>query len=336
MKFILIVLVGLCNLRKTTSCVAQYGQCGGIDYRGSTECCVPSICEHNNLWFSQCIPSSAPSTAGCSGVYGQCGGENWSGPTCCDYSICTYSDSYYSQCLRNSSSSSNSESTTSTSTQRSSTSSTMQSSENENRRLGVTTRYGDCCKASCGWLGKAAVTNPVQTCESDGITPVDVNTQSGCNGGTAYMCNNQQPWSINSTLSYGYAAAHISNQDESDWCCACYSLIFTSGPVIGKELIVQVTNTGGDLGNDHFDLQMPGGGVGVLDGCSSQFPGSYSWGQRYDGVSQRSDCDNLPAVIQSGCYWRFDWFMNANNPTISFKKVDCPSALIDNTQCQRI
>ncbi len=74
----------------------------------------------------------------------------------------------------------------------------------------MTTRYWDCCKASCGWAGKASVTNPVETCAQDGVTPVNDNTQSGCNGGSAYMCNNQQPWNVSSTLSYGYAAAYIS------------------------------------------------------------------------------------------------------------------------------
>ena len=54
------------------------------------------------------------------------------------------------------------------------------------------------------------MTNPVQTCARNGITQIDVNTQSGCNGGGAYMCNNQQPWNVSSTLSYGYAAAYIS------------------------------------------------------------------------------------------------------------------------------
>jgi hypothetical protein len=42
----------------------------------------------------------------------------------------------------------------------------------------------------------------------------------------------------------------------------CSSLIlrltFTSGPVSGKKMIVQTTNTGGDLGNNHFDIAMPG------------------------------------------------------------------------------
>ena len=42
------------------------------------------------------------------------------------------------------------------------------------------------------------------------------------------------------------------------------SLTFTSGPVAGKTMIVQSTNTGGDLGENHFDIQMPGGGVGIF------------------------------------------------------------------------
>ena len=100
-------------------------------------------------------------------------------------------------------------------------------------------------------------------------------------------------------------------------------------------MIVQVTNTGGDLGNNHFDLQIPGGGFGLFDGCTKQFPGSYSWGQRYGGVTQRSDCFKIPAVLQSGCLWRFDWFENADNPNMRFQEVSCPAALTQNTQCSR-
>jgi hypothetical protein len=93
-------------------------------------------------------------------------------------------------------------------------SSPTSSALNDGRNNGVTTRYWDCCKASCGWSGKADVTSPVKTCEQNGITPVNVNTQSGCNnGGTAYMCNNQQPWNVSATLSYGYAAADIAVRD---------------------------------------------------------------------------------------------------------------------------
>lgn len=63
----------------------------------------------------------------------------------------------------------------------------------------------------------------------------------------AYLCNDNIPWAINNDLSYGFAAAHISGKSEHDLCCACYELTFTSGPVSGKKMVVQVTNTGDDL-----------------------------------------------------------------------------------------
>lgn len=37
-------------------------------------------------------PGSAP-------LYGQCGGQGWTGPTTCASGTCTYSNTYYSQCL---------------------------------------------------------------------------------------------------------------------------------------------------------------------------------------------------------------------------------------------
>jgi len=64
----------------------------------------------------------------------------------------------------------------------------------------------------------------------------------------AYTCNNNIPWAINDNLAYGFAAAKLVGQGEGDWCCACYELTFTSTAVSGKKMIVQVTNTGGDLG----------------------------------------------------------------------------------------
>lgn len=64
----------------------------------------------------------------------------------------------------------------------------------------------------------------------------------------SYTCNNNQPWAVNDNLSYGFVAGKILGQSEWEWCCACYELTFTSGPVSGKQMVVQVTNTGGDLG----------------------------------------------------------------------------------------
>ncbi len=147
---------------------------------------------------------------GCSIIYAQCGGIGWTGATtCCSGSgtTCSYLNDYYWQCLPTGGSSSSSSSSSSESV---SSTTTISSSGNGGGQAGITTRYWDCCKASCGWAGKASVTNPVETCAQDGHTSVDVNTQSVCSGGSAYMCTNQQPWNVSSTLSYGYAAAYIS------------------------------------------------------------------------------------------------------------------------------
>lgn len=129
---------------------------------------------------------------------------------------------------------------------------------------GKTTRYWDCCKPSCADPRNAgAVRKPVGTCKKDGKTLAPVADMSGCAGGDAFACNSNQPIAINSTFALGFAAASIQGMAEKDRCCACYRLDFTSGPVQGKTMVVQVTNSGGDLGFNQFDLQIPGGGVGV-------------------------------------------------------------------------
>ncbi|XP_037048585.1 endoglucanase-like, partial [Bradysia coprophila] len=174
--------------------------------------------------------------------------------------------------------------------------------EKDVSQSGRSTRYWDCCKPSCSWNGKASVTSPVNSCNRDGFNVIDKNTRNGCeNGGNAFTCTNNIPWAINDNLAYGFAAANIKGQSEADWCCQCYELTFTSGPVNGKKMIVQVTNTGGDLGENHFDLQMPGGGVGIFNGCSSQWGApDGGWGDRYGGVHSLQECDQLPSQIRQG------------------------------------
>jgi hypothetical protein len=102
---------------------------------------------------------------------------------------------------------------------------------------GTTTRYWDCCKPSCAWPGKVSSrTTNVNSCSKDGYSVnSNLNVANGCSaGGSAYVCNNQQPWAINSQLAYGFAAANIPGLSEQDWCCACYKLDFTSGTVQGQ------------------------------------------------------------------------------------------------------
>ncbi|VUC29201.1 unnamed protein product [Clonostachys rosea] len=198
---------------------------------------------------------------------------------------------------------------------------------------GKSTRYWDCCKPSCAWTGKADVSAPVNTCDANNNPLSNPDATSGCDGGTAYTCGNFSPWKVSDSLSYGFAATAISGGTESSWCCACYQITFTSTAVSGKTMIVQSTNTGGDLGSNHFDLLMPGGGVGIFDGCTPQFGGLA--GAQYGGISDVSSCDSFPTFLQDGCKWRFDWFQNADNPELTFERVQCPSALTDISGCKR-
>ncbi|KAI8802135.1 RlpA-like double-psi beta-barrel-protein domain-containing protein-containing protein, partial [Cladochytrium replicatum] len=90
-------------------------------------------------------------------------------------------------------------------------------------------------------------------------------------------------------------------------CCNCHLITFTNTAARAKQMVVQHVNTGLDLSDNHFDLQMPGGGLGIFDGCSKQFGVDASTCARYGGVSKVEDCNNLPPVLQTGCRWRFEW-----------------------------
>jgi hypothetical protein len=170
------------------------------------------------------------------------------------------------------------------------------------------------------------------------------------------MCSNQSPWAVSDTLSYGFAATAIAGGTESSWCCACYELTFTSAPLVGKKLIVQTMNTGSDLSSNQFDLavclsspiylhfplplanisQIPGGGVGQFNGCTNQWGApSQGWGKQYGGVDSRSACDDFPAALKVGCYWRLGWLQGADNPAVTFKQVACPAAITAKSGCVR-
>jgi hypothetical protein len=193
----------------------------------------------------------------------------------------------------------------------------------------------DCCKPSCAWSGKASVSSPVRTCDKNQNTVTDPNAVSGCaSGGTSYTCADNAPIVISDSLAYGFAAVDIAGGTESTWCCQCYQLTFTSGPASGKTLIVQATNTGGDLGNNQFDLLIPGGGLGLFNGCVNQY-GSWDGGAQYGGVSSKDQCANLPSIVQTGCDFRFDWFMGSDNPTIEWTTVQCPAEITNISGCVR-
>ncbi|KAF9698531.1 hypothetical protein EKO04_003867 [Ascochyta lentis] len=205
----------------------------------------------------------------------------------------------------------------------------------------LTTRFWDCCKPSCAWKGKASVSSPVGSCTADD-KPIDIDAGTGCKGGTAFACSQQQPWAVNDTLSYGFAGVFITKDvvgvpTEDAWCCACYQLDFTSEPLRGKRMIIQASNTAYDINTaNRFTLAVPGGNTTSVDGCTTQYGVSQSvFGRDGLGVTTVEDCQNLPSPLQPACRWRFDWLQDAMFPTANFKRVVCPAELTAKTGCVR-
>ncbi|CAH1156032.1 unnamed protein product [Phaedon cochleariae] len=205
---------------------------------------------------------------------------------------------------------------------------------------GVTTRYWDCCKPSCAWADHTTYTkggHPAASCLADGNTVADPNIHSGCReNGDAYLCNNQQPIFVNSSLYYGFAAASFTGGEDYSWCCTCMLLSF-KGQLAGKQFLVQVVNTGSPLAVNQFDLQIPGGGVGLYaDGCAKQWDAdpNTGWGDRVMGVSSIEGCEELPQELQPGCRFRFEFLEGVDNPPVTFYQVECPAEIVALTGCE--
>jgi hypothetical protein len=196
-------------------------------------------------------------------------------------------------------------------------------------------RYWDCCKPHCAWHG-------MPSCGADGKS--QNGGDSACSGGSAYACYDEAPRAVGDNVSYGYIA--VPNPS----CGTCYHLQFTgtgqhnandpgSKALAGKHMIVKVTNTGGDVAGNQFDLMIPGGGVGLnpntckqqwnasdlgptsggfLTGCS----GSYE--QKKACVRQK--CSVIPeGDARNGCLWFVDWYQAADNPNFRYESIACPS-----------
>ncbi|KAF2193277.1 carbohydrate-binding module family 1 protein [Zopfia rhizophila CBS 207.26] len=189
---------------------------------------------------------------------------------------------------------------------------------------GTTTRGWSCCKNSCSWSNKALVNSPVISCDNRDNLLDNPARRDGCeSGGGSFACSDLSPWAQSNDFSYGFAGVNLAGSNESAWCCGCYQLRFTSGSVNGKTMIVQ------------FDIAIPGGGQGNLQGCTRQYGSNSIWGDTYGGVSHRDECDAFPEPLKGGCYWRFDWFRNSDNPTVNWEKVTCPEILSLVSGCRR-
>ncbi|KAI8802993.1 RlpA-like double-psi beta-barrel-protein domain-containing protein-containing protein [Cladochytrium replicatum] len=321
------------------SCSALYGQCGGINWTGAT-CCSSGVCTVLNPYYSQCLPGSAGSTS------------TTTRATSATTTTTRATTTTTTTTTRATTTTTRATTTTTTTTTARATTTTTQGGNSPTftpvagglSGTAKTTRYWDCCKPSCSWPSNAGTVSPhaPNSCSKSGSALTDGNVRNVCGGGGSvgtiddgysYMCTSNQPTVINDNLSYGFAATSFSLSSK---CCSCFLLTFTSAPLVGKQLVVQMTNSGGDLGANQFDLQIPGGGLGIFDGCSQQFNvDANTWGQRYGGVASLADCSKLPAALQAGCKWRFGWFMGADNPAATFQEIKCPAELTALSGCAR-
>ena len=221
---------------------------------------------------------------------------------------------------------------------------------------GWATRYWDCCKPSCSWTSNTS--NLARTCSNKGTTIVsDVEATSTCDGGQAGACISQIPFTVDGCTEYAFAFAAVPASNGGQ-CGHCYELTFTGEghynstnantkklKTQGKKLIVMASNVGADVSQGQFDVMIPGGGVGIYNGCSSMGWGDQ--GQQYGGLL--SDCETAnnydaskyascltnkcnsvfanDATAKAGCLFLANWMNAAGNPEHTYKEVECPEVL---------
>ncbi len=199
---------------------------------------------------------------------------------------------------------------------------------------GFATRYWDCCQPHCAQFDG-------HRCSQDGVSSTG-DQNSACAGGGSFACYDEAPRAVSDCLSYGHIAKSNPN------CGQCYRIQFTgqgehnandpgSKLIAGKQMIVKVTNTGGDVAGNQFDLMIPGGGVGQFNACSQQW-GTNDLGAQYGGFLSecsgshaekkecvRQECMKVPeGSARDGCIWFVDWLEVADNPKFTSQPTDCP------------
>ncbi|MCQ2105574.1 MAG: glycosyl hydrolase family 5 [Fibrobacter sp.] len=218
---------------------------------------------------------------------------------------------------------------------------------------GWATRYWDCCKPHCAWPGKGGI--KATACDAKGNKISDDGATSMCDGGNSGTCTSQIPMVVNDKLAYAYAAVPAADGAS---CGKCYALKFTGKgkyetkanhkALAGKTLIVMTSNVGADVSQGQFDIMIPGGGVGLFNGCRNM--GWGDMGATYGGLltdcekevgysgdllTKRKEClankcnktfSNDP-VAKEGCMFLATWYEAAGNPTHEYQEVECPAAL---------
>ena len=222
-------------------------------------------------------------------------------------------------------------------------------------KKGYVSRYWDCCKPSCS-LPENSDGYPARHCDASMNTLSDPDEKDICEGGPSTTCLDQIPIIVNDNLAYAFGAV-----PEKNPCGKCYELIFTGEgqfesrlnqqKLAGKRLIVIATNIGSGLPKQ-IDILIPGGGVGMYNGCSKIL--GKKLGRRNGGFLSECeeevgrDLDDETIYIKrkscltnkcneffsgnsqalQGCLFLANWMEAAGNPLVVYEEIDCPKELL--------
>ena len=222
---------------------------------------------------------------------------------------------------------------------------------------GFASRYWDCCKPHCSWPEHSGG-NYSKQCTNKGKS---ANTNWGdgsiCSGGPQMTCTSQIPFTIDGCEEYGFAFAAVPASNGGQ-CGKCFQLTFTGEghysstnantrklKTKNKKLIIMATNVGGDVQQGQFDIMIPGGGVGMFNGCSSMGWGSQ--GEQYGGLLSECEKENNYKAAKyascltekcnksfandeeakKGCLFLATWMEAAGNPEHNYVEGECPAVL---------
>ena len=225
---------------------------------------------------------------------------------------------------------------------------------------GFQSRYWDCCKPSCSWSANAGNGNEARQCDSGMNLISDKNARSKCDGGPSTTCISQIPFTLSGCDNVGFAFAAVPGAGPAI-CGRCFLLSFTGEgkyetkknhrALANKKLVVMASNIGYDVAGGQFDVMIPGGGVGLFNGCADIF--GNNMGAQYGGLL--SDCENevgwsgsdddiykkrkecltskcngvfaSNSQAKQGCLFLANFLEAAGNPLHTYKEIECPSEL---------
>ena len=227
---------------------------------------------------------------------------------------------------------------------------------------GFASRYWDCCKPSCSWTSNAGAGNEARQCTTSMSLISDYNAASKCDGGPSTTCLSQIPFTIDGCDNLGFAFGAVPGAGPNV-CGRCFLLEFTGTGkyetkknhrlLANKKLIVMASNIGYDVAGGQFDVMIPGGGVGIFNGCSdilgtnlgAQYGGLLSDCENQVGYSLNDDdmytqrkeclinkCNTLfsgKALAKQGCLFLANFLEAAGNPLHTYKEIECPQVLKD-------